>query len=56
MARCLRSLRWSRVLLKYFGKRLGGWMRFDLPKLTYYFYFVKSASDEAVHAKVITNT
>lgn len=44
------------MLLKYFGKRLGGWINFEFPKLTYYFYLVKdNCGDEKVYAKVITN-
>lgn len=44
------------MLLKYFGKRIGGYIKISGLRLTYYFYSVKgNLGDEKVLAKVITN-
>lgn len=43
------------MLLKYFGKKIGGWIRLEAKPL-YYFYFIRAnLSHGKVMAKVITN-
>lgn len=43
------------MTLKYLGNKIGGWIKYEKLRLTYYFYYVQAVFDDKILARIITN-